>query len=260
MRCPSERFDRHHAGCRELFPLHVGRRMRRLGSRARCLFHVGGVPAAFAKNHFVLPSRGGHHKLVRKLPAHSAGISFHGDRFQPGPLKSTSVGVVHFPVAFLGQVIGRIKAVGIFHDEFLGPHQAEPRADFIAKLDLDLVKILGQLPVGVDFAGHQRGDDFFVCRSQHPFLLGPVTHLEQHVLQRLVPAGLVPDFRRLQCWHQQFQSTGAIHFFAHDLLHLPQGPQAQRQKRVETAGQLADQPGAQQQFMRDNFRIGRRFF
>ena len=53
--------------------------------------------------------------------------------------------------------------------------------------------------------------------------------------------------------------AGAVHFLADDLLDLVQRAQAERQKGINAAGELADQPGAQQQFVRKDFRLGRRF-
>ena len=36
-----------------------------------------------------------------------------------------------------------MKRVGIFHDEFAGPHDTKPRPDFIAKLGLYLEQVDG---------------------------------------------------------------------------------------------------------------------
>ena len=71
---------------------------------------------------------------------------------------------------------------------------------------------------------------------------------------------MLPDFRRLQRGHEHFERARAVHFLADDLLHLAQRAQAERQKSVKPAGELAHQAGAQQQFVRNDFRVSGRFF
>src|SRR5882762_1889967 len=51
------------------------------------------------------------------------------------------VSVIHFLVADLRLFVGGIKTVGVFHDEFPGAHEAKARANFIAKLGLNLIKV-----------------------------------------------------------------------------------------------------------------------
>ncbi len=89
--------------------------------------------------------------------------------------------------------------------------------------------------------------------------LRAVLDLEQHVARGFVAAALLPDFRRLKRGHEHFNGAGAVHFLADNLLDLVQRAQAERQKGINAAGELADQPGAQQQFVRQDFRLGGRF-
>ena len=97
-----------------------------------------------------------------------------GNGLEAAALEDARVGVVHLLVARLRGFVGGVEAVGVLHDELLGAHQAEARADFIPELGLDLVEVLRHLPVGVDLAGDERGDDLLVRRAEHPFLLGAV--------------------------------------------------------------------------------------
>jgi hypothetical protein len=70
---------------------------------------------------------------------------------------------------------------------------------------------------------------------------------------------LLPDFRRLERGHEQFKRARTIHFLADDLLDFAQCAQAERQKSINAAGKFANQPGAQQKLVRENFRVSRRF-
>ena len=140
-----------------------------------------------------------------------------------------------------------------------GAHEAEARADFIAEFHADLVKVFGQLPVRIDFIGSNSGDDLLGRRAEDPFTVSAVLQFEQHVAGGFVPAALLPDFRRLKRGHEQFQRAGAVHLLADDLLHLAQRAQAERQKGINAAGELADEPGAEQEFVRKDFRVSRGF-
>ena len=162
-------------------------------------------------------------------------------------------------VADHGRLVAHVEGVGVLHDEFLGAHEAEARADFIAKLHLDLVEVFRELPVAGNLGRGQRGDDFLVRRAEQPFLFGAVAHVEEHVGEGLVAAGLLPDVGRLEGGHQHFERAGAVHLLADDSLDFVQRAQAQRQESVNAAGQLADEAGAQEQFVGRNLRVGGSF-
>ena len=197
---------------------------------------------------------------MRKLAAHHAGVRFDPDRLEAAPSEDAGVGVVHFPVTGLRGLVRRVEAVSIFHDEFLRAHQSEAWADFVAELGLNLIKVLGHLPIRIDFAGDQGGDDFLMRRSQHPFLFGAVARLEENILHGFVAAALLPEVRGLQRGHQQLERARAVHLFADDSLDFSQCPHSERQESVKSASQLANQPRAQKQFVRDDLRFRRRFF
>ena len=163
-------------------------------------------------------------------------------------------------VTFLGRFIGGIEAIGIFHDKFLGPHEAKARPNFIPKLGLNLVEVFWHLPIRIDLARDQSGDYFLVRGTKNPFLFRPVSDLEQHIFHRLISAALLPDIRRLQHGHQKLKRPCAVHFLADDVLDFAQGPQSEWQKSVKPAREFADESRAQQQLMRSDLRFGRRLF
>ena len=138
---------------------------------------------------------------MRGGPADQAGIRLHGSKGEAAAGENALIGVIHFLVTGLGGFVRSVEAVGVFHDEFLGAHEAETRADFITELGLDLIKRHWQLAVGTDLAGEKRGDDFLVGGTQQPFAFGAVVQLEEHVAGGLVTSALLPDFRRLKRRH-----------------------------------------------------------
>ena len=59
--------------------------------------------------------------------------------------------------------------------------------------------------------------------------------------------------------HEHFDRPRAVHFLADEILDLAQHAQAERQERVEAAGELAHEASAKEQLVREDFRVGRGF-
>jgi len=87
-----------------------------------------------------------------------------------------------------------VEAVGVLHDELFGAHQAEPRADFVAELGLDLVDRAGELAVRADLAGQEFGDDLLVGRPERHQAVGPVLEAEHAGTHGGEPSGAFPEF------------------------------------------------------------------
>lgn len=208
--------------------------------RAGGFFKVGGVAAARIEDDFTFADFGRRHEFVRVLAAHNTGVGFHWQGVEAAAAEDLNISVVHFLVAGLRRFFGGVKAVSVFHNEFPRPHQAKSRADFVAELRLDLVEVDRELAVGVDFAGGKRGDDFFVGGSEYPFSLGAVSRFEEDFAGGFIAAALLPDFRRLQGGHQNFDSAGAVHFFSHDGFDFLQNSKPQGEKCIQTPGQFSD--------------------
>ena len=111
--------------------------------------------AAVAGDDFVFAGLGGDHEFVGEFSAHDAGVGLDSEGAQAAALEDAGVGVEHLLVGGGAAFVGGVEGVGVLHDEFARAHEAEPRADFIAELGLDLIEVLGQLPVGTQFARHQ---------------------------------------------------------------------------------------------------------
>ncbi len=199
-------------------------------------------------------------KLVGKPPPDAAGIRLHGAEVQPQSGEYPAVGLVHLLVAFLQRVLVEMKGIGIFHDKFPRPHDAEARPYFIAELALDLIEHSRELTIAADFPPHQVGDDFFVGRTETEEALVSVLQTQQ-LRSVLVPAaGFLPEFGGLYCGHEDFLRPATVHLLTDDTADLMQHPQTQRQPGVKSGGKTADHTGPQHQLMADDFGIGRCFF
>ena len=142
---------------------------------------VRGVRTLAALDQAVLAGIRKHHEFVRRTAAHRAGVGLDDLRPEAAPLEDALVGLVHRLVALLRAVPVDVEAVGVLHDEFLGAHEAEARADFIAELGLDLVEVDRELAVGIDLVRDEVGDDFLVRRAEDHLPILPVLDLEHHV-------------------------------------------------------------------------------
>ena len=94
-----------------------------------------------------------------------------------------------------------MKGVGIFHDEFTPPHQAEPGADLIPELRLHLVYVHGKLPVGAQQLARQAGDHLLMGRSQTQFAPLAVFQVKHDPFTGGVPlptATALPELRGVQ--------------------------------------------------------------
>ena len=88
-----------------------------------------------------------------------------------------------------------VEAVGVFHDEFAGAQDAEPRPLFVAKLGLNLIQRDRHLAIAGDLPRDQIGDDFFVRRPQgqlHALFCRRDLELDQHVAKRVDAGRSVP--------------------------------------------------------------------
>ena len=164
---------------------------------------------------------------------------------------------MHQLVSLLQGVRVQVERIGVLHEEFPGPHDAEPGTDLITELGLDLIEVDRQLFVAAQLVACQFGDDLFVGGTVAELPLMPVVEAQQ-LRAIFVPAPrFLPEFCGLHRRHQHLQGTGPVHLLPHDDFHLAQHPQPQGQPGIEAGGQLADHAAAQHQPMADGFGIGR---
>ena len=163
--------------------------------------------------------------------------------------------MVHVPVALVRALGVRIEGVGVLHEKFLGAHEPEPRARLVAELPLDLVDRDGQLAIGADKRLRKVGENLLGGGAERELVFAAVAELE-HVRAHRVPAASgAPELRRLQDGRDDLERAGTIHFFADDLHDLLERAHAERQVRVESAGDFAREAGAHQEAMRVDFGV-----
>ena len=165
-------------------------RRQRLGQ-----FDVGSVVRVRAEGDGVFAGVGQHVEFVRAGAADRAGVRSHGAKLQAESGEDAAVGVVHVPV-FALQIRERgMERVAVLHQELAAAHDAEARADLVAELGLDLVKMERQLAIALDVAAYDVGDDFFVGRANHEFALVAILEAQQF-RSVLVPSAPIPAIVR----------------------------------------------------------------
>ena len=259
VRSLTQGLDGDNAGSGELLNARANFTRRGLRNSAGSFLDVRRVAARLAVNHLVLASHRRHHELMRVVAADDASVGLDREVAQAAAVEDARVGVIHPLVAGHRALVAGVEGIGVLHDEFLRAHEAEARADFVAELHADLVEVHRHLPVGIEFARCQRGDDLLGGGAENPLLVRAVLRLVKHIAGGLVAARLPPDVGGLECGHEHFDRPRAVHFLADEILDLAQHAQAERQERVEAAGELAHEASAKEQLVREDFRVGRGF-
>ena len=152
-----------------------------------------------------------------------------------------------------------IEGVGVLHDEFPRAHHAEPRADLVAELRLDLVEVDRELLVAAELPASDVRDDLFMGRADTEVALVAVLQAQQLGTEIAPASGLLPQLGGLHGGHQHLLGASRVHLLANDGLDLAQHAHADRQPRVETGREQANQAGPEHQPMADDLRLRRRF-
>ena len=221
---------------------------------------VGGPVASGAVGDGVFAGFGQHHELMREVAADGAGVGFHGTELQRHAAENLFVRLEHLLVADVRARIVPVEGIGVLHQKFAPAHQAEAGADLVAELGLDLVQVHGKLAVGAHFAADEVGDDFLVRGAEAVVALMAVLEAQEFLAVVFPTPGFAPQVGGLHGRHEDFLSARPVHFLAHDVRGLVQGPQTQRQPRIDAGSELANHARADQQFVADDFSVARGFF
>ena len=206
---------------------------------------------------------GGNHELMRRITADRTAFRFDRKILQPAAFKDSAISVVHRIVGRVELFQRRAKAIGVLHEEFARPQNAEPRTFFVAEFGLNLIQRNRQLTVTADMACHQVGNDFFMSRAkcQVEFAITFFDfEVEQDVAEGFATSRAFKDLDRLQRRHEQFDGSGFVHFLTDNFRHFADRTVSQRQVRVRSGHELSNQPGPQHQLMTGDFGFGRNFF
>ena len=218
--------------------------------------HVGGV--AGRQGDVVLARGAGRHELVGAGPAHHPDVGLDGVPLQPGPVEDPLVGPGVLLVAHLEPLGIAVERVRVLHDELARPQDAGARAGLVALLGLEVVEDLRQVAVGAHDLRDVHRHDLLVRHGQHHGRAAAVLELEELGPDRVVAAGLLPPLRRVEHGHQQLLAADGVHLLADDLHRLLVHPPAGGHPAPQAGADLADHAGADQQLVRERFRVGGR--
>lgn len=154
------------------------------------------------------------------------------------------------------------EAVGVLHEEFAGPEDSESGPFFVAEFGLDLVEGDGHLAVAADVPRHEVGDDFFVSRAEGEVefsVTAACFEVEQDVSEGFAASCAFEDFDGLECGHEQFDGSGAIHFLSDDFGDFTDGSIAEWQPGIGAGHQLANHAGSEHQLVAGYFSFSRDF-
>ncbi len=193
-----------------------------------CVRHLGDFQvrteaAGRTVDHRVLAN--GRQRLVffGQQSAHDTCVSLDDAVIQTQAVKNAAVGVIHFRIAGIQSLLVDVKGIGVLHDEFTDPDQAEPRSGFVPVFVLDLVQVVGKVLVAAPIHGCSHRKQFFMGRSQRVGLSISV----------------------FQCEHV------GIHFLADDFLDVFQDLLAHGHDHVNAVGDLFDHSRPDQQIAGD---------
>ena len=130
----------------------------------------------------------------------------------------------------------------------------------VAFLGLNVEPELRELPVGVDLARRQPGDDLFVGHRQDHVGALAVLETEELVADGLPAAGLLPDLGRVEDRVEHLLTADRLHLLADHGLDLAHDAPARRQEDVDARRELADEPGAHHELVAGGLGSGRVLF
>ena len=194
-----------------------------------------------------------------RVAADRPGVGDHRDGAQPHPREGAQIGDEHAVVGMPRAGVVEIERVGILHQEFARAHGAESRPHLVAKLPLQVIEIERQILVGAHIGAEDLGDHLLVGRTVEHLALVAVLDAQHLLAVVVVAAALAPQLGGLDGRHQHLDRAGAVLLLAHDAADLLQHAKAEREKRVDARGLLANHSGAQHQPVRNDLCLLRSF-
>ncbi len=124
------------------------------------------------------------------------------------------------------------------------------------QLGLEVVPELGQLLVGTQLGGNQR-EDLLVSHPEDVVDTAAVLETKQLVAHDFPPTGALPHLGGVEHRHQELLTPDGVDLFLDDPTDLRMHAKPGRKQRIRTRHQLANEPAAHQQLVRDRLRPGR---
>ena len=233
--------------------------LRKVGLVVDLLARRGALDQSAVAEHLALPGAGEDDELVAEVAADRAGVGAHRDRAQPHAGEGAQIGDEHPVVGPPGAGMVEVEGIGVLHQELAAAHDAEPGAELVAELPLDVVEDFRQRPIAPDVVPEDVGDLLLVGRAVEHVAVVAVDDAQHLPPVAVIAPALAPEVGRLDRRHQHFLGAGAALLVAHDGLDLAQDPEAQRQPGIDAGAGLADHARAQHQPVRGDLRLGRVF-
>ena len=163
----------------------------------------------------------------------AARVRLHHPEVEAGAGEDAPVRVAHRLVAPLAARLVQVERVGVLHDEFARPHDAETGTHLVPELGLDLVQVEGELAVAPDLAADNVGDHLLVGRADAEVAFVAIAEAQQ-LRPEVVPAArLDPELCRLYGGHQHLLGTRPVHFLAHDVSRSSAAPAGRGEARYK---------------------------
>ena len=163
--------------------------------------NVRRVVGAVREDHVIFAALRQYLELMGSATADRTGVSLYRAEIQPHTAEDFAVSGIHRVVGFLQRFLRGMERVSIFHQELTGAHHAETRANFIAELGLNLIKVQRQLFVRVQLIANQVSNDLFVSRPEDEWAIATIGNAQQLRAILLPATALLPQFRRLNYRH-----------------------------------------------------------
>ena len=218
-----------------------------------------GVQPVLVEIDTALACFGKNDEFMAHVAADGPGIGFHRDRGQPHAGEGLQVGDKH-PVVGLPCGIGvDVKGIGILHQEFPPPHDAEARPHLVTELPLDVIEVQRQRLVAAHMAAEDIGDLFLVGRTVEHVALVPVLDPQHLGAVIIITARLLPQLGRLDGRHHDLDGPGTVLLFADKLRDLVENLLAERQPGIDAGAGLLDHAGTKHQPVRGDLCLLGRF-
>jgi hypothetical protein len=221
----------------------------RLGARDLGVGRVAG-----GQRDVVLAGRARRHVLVGPRAAHHPDVGLHPVPLEAHPVADAIVGLDELLVGGLQPVLVAIEGIGVLHDELARAQDPGARARLVAALGLEVVEQHRQLAIGAHRLRDVEGDGLLVAQGEDQ--VGPPAVLElEHLLDVVAPAAL-PELGRRDDRHQHLLAADPVALLAHDLRHVLVHAPAGRQPAPQARADLADEPGAHAELVRQRLGVG----
>ena len=227
----------------------------RLQLRGR-LLQIGRVAAGAVDDH-VLAGLGQHHEFMRLAAAHHAAAGLDHLIPESAALIDAAIEVIVLAIAPIQPLPVDIEGVGILHGELAHPKQPRFGSRLVPELGLYLVPDLGQLAIGAELIAGDGCKNLLMGHAQAHVPVGAVLETK-HVRPHALPtAAFLPDFSRVQGRQGKFLGAHAIELVPDDPGDLEHHPLGQRQKGINSRGQLPNVSAAKEQDMARHLGLGR---